>query len=153
MLKKLVVCLTFAVCASLVWAQDTSGSTPPMRPGRPGMQPCLRQAGLDRSSIEKLRSIQQEARSQVQSVCSNVSLSPQERRQQVQDIHEQAHQKIEGIITPEQRKALAACRQQHGENHPGMGNFEGIGGGCGGPRAGASGRGNPPTANQTLPQQ
>ncbi|HEV2396833.1 MAG TPA: hypothetical protein VGS27_07830 [Candidatus Sulfotelmatobacter sp.] len=146
MLKKFIVCLTFAVCASSMWAQDTSASTPPMRPGHRGMQSCLEQAGLDRSAIEKLRSIQQDARSQVQNVCANTSLTPQQKRQQVHEIHQQAHQKIEGIITPEEQKTLNACRQQHGDHHPG--NFEGVGGGCGGPR----GANTSPNAKQTSPQ-
>ena len=111
--------------------------------------------------MEQLLSVHREAQSQIQTVCSNTSLTPQQKHQQVQQIHQQTHQKIEGLITPEQEKTLMACRQQRqGESHPG--GQPGMGGGCGDwGRAGAhrgapnggsqnsSGSGNPPPSTQS----
>ena len=166
MFRKSLLALLMLFCAASVFAQYAppvnSNPNYPMRQGRRGGgPPCLQQAGLDRSAVEQLRSIQRDAHSQIEGVCSNSSLSPQQKRQQVQEIHQQAHQKIEGLITPEQQKALAACRQQHNGNHAGGGNFEDVGGGCGerqngasrpgGANNGAPNGGNPPPANPSSP--
>lgn len=156
MLRKSLLPFMLLLCTAPLLAQygPPPGSNPSMRAGRRGnVAPCMQQAGIDSSKMEQLRTIQRDARSQVEGVCSNSSLSPEQKRQQVEEIHQQAHQKIEGLLTADQQKALAACRQQHGQNHPGMGNFEGVGGGCGGARPGAgSTNGNPPSPNQSSPQ-
>ena len=107
--------------------------------------------------MEQFMSIQREMHSQVQSVCSNTSLSPEQKRQQVQEIRQQAHQKMEGLITPDQQKKLTACRQERGEQHPGMGGGFGgpAGGGCGEWQGGKRPNGTPgttPPANQPSPQ-
>jgi hypothetical protein len=64
-------------------------------------------------------------------VCSNSSLTPQQKREQVTAIRQQGHQKMEGMVTPEQEKTLTACQQERGMGHPGSGTHEGMGGGCG----------------------
>jgi len=131
MLRRLFVPCVLLVCAIGVVGQSTppAGSNPsPAHPGNGG--PCFQQAGIDKSVMEQLFSIQRESHSQIQSVCSDTSLSAQQKHQQVRQIHQQTHQKIEGLITPEQEKALMACRQQQrGETHPG--GHLGMGGGCG----------------------
>jgi len=81
--------------------------------------------------MEQRWSFERETHSQVEAVCSNSSLTPQQKREQVRDIRQQAHQKMEGMITPEQEKALTACQQQRGEGHPGGGRMREEGGGCG----------------------
>jgi Spy/CpxP family protein refolding chaperone len=163
MFRKSLLASSLLFCAASVFAQYApQNPNYPMRPGRRGGgAPCLQQAGLDRSAVEQLRSIQHDARSQVEGVCSNSSLSPQQKRQQVQEIHQQAHQKIEGLITPEQQKALAACRQQHSGNRASGEIFEDVGGGCGewqnggsrpnGTNNGTPTGGNPPPASQSSP--
>ena len=171
MLKRFLGASVLLVCSVSVIAQSTPPqSTPPADSnpspvrrahlGNPG--PCFQRAGIDRSVVEQLMSLHREAHSQVQTVCSNTSLTPQQKHEQVQQIHQQTHQKIEQLITPEQEKTLMACRQQRqGENHPG-GQLA-MGGGCGdwghgGARRGApngqdsSGSGNPPPSAQSSPE-
>jgi len=131
MLRKLSVPCVLLVCAIGVVGQNTppAASNPsPAHPGNGG--PCFQKAGVDRSVMEQLFSIQRESHSQIQNVCSDTSLTAQQKHQQVRQIHQETHQKIESLITPEQEKALMACRQQQrGGNHPG--GQLGMGGGCG----------------------
>jgi len=146
MLKK-SVWLVF-LCAVPLFAQDAppANSTPPSQtqPMRRGhMEPCWQVAGIDRSVVEQRQSLERETHSQVEAVCSNSSLTPQQKRQQVREIRQQAHQKLEGLLTADQEKALTACQQQRGMNHPG-----GMGGGLAG--CGEMPRGGSPT---NTPQQ
>lgn len=129
--------VTAILCVAPLLAQDAppaNGNPAPARPAhRGGGAPCWQQAGVQKSAIEELRSIQRETHSQIESVCSNSSFTPQEKHKQVQEIREQAHQKIDGLITPGQMKALAACRQARGEPTPSVlsGANGAGGGGCG----------------------
>lgn len=131
MLRKLFVLCVLLVGAIGVVGQSTppAASAPlPAHPGNGG--PCFQKAGIDKSVMEQLSSIQRESHSQIQNVCSDTSLTAQQKHRQVRQIHQQTRQKIEGLITPEQEKALMACRQQQrGGNHP-SGQL-GMGGGCG----------------------
>ena len=138
MVRKLSVPIILLTCAVSLVAQNAPAgpNSPSRRPGRQGggVPPCLQKAGVDKSVLEQLLSAQHEMRSQIDGVCSNTSLTPEQKRQQVQEIHQQAHKKIEGLITPEQEKELVACRQEMhgGGNHPGGGGELLGGGGCGG---------------------
>jgi len=167
MSRKHLFALVILLCAAPLVAQDAppaNSSPAPTRPARQGnVAPCWQQAGVQKSVIEQLWSIQRETHSQVESVCSNTSLTPQQKHQQVKEIRQQAHQKIESLISPDQQKALTACREERGESHPGAGGFAGAGGGCGewqhgGTRPGngapgaGNGPGNPPAGNQSSPQ-
>ena len=136
-------------------------NAPPAYPNRPmhrgAMQPCLREAGIDRSAIEQLQAAQRDMHEQIRQVCSSTSLSPGEKQKQVEEIRDKAHEKIEILITPDQQKKLIACRQQHGEGTPGILSGTG-GGGCGehpsgGTRSSGPGAGNThPPATQSSPQ-
>jgi len=169
MSHKYLFVLAAILCAVPLVAQDAppaNSSPSPARPaGRRGGEPCWQQAGVQKSAIEELWSIQRETHSQIESICSNSSLTPQQKHQQVQEIREQAHQKIEGLITPEQQKTLVACRQARGEATPGVLSGAGGagGGGCGEYQHGAAqpangGPGtsnrpaNPPAPSQSSPQ-
>jgi hypothetical protein len=130
--KLLSLCVLLLSSLHLIAQNTPAGNNPsPNRPGAGGgMQPCLHEAGIERSAMEQLMSAQRDMHARVQEVCSNSSLSPQEKRQKVQEIRQQAHQKIESFLTPDQQKKLTACRQQHGESMPGILSGAG-GGGCG----------------------
>jgi len=143
--------------AVLVAAQSSSPSQPPA--GRRGGSPCWQQAGIEKSVMEQRWAAEREMHSQVEAVCSNASLTPQQKNQQAREIRQQGRQKIEGLVTPEQEKALTACQQQRGMNHPG--GRQGGGGGCGempagshpggtpngAPGSGASGNGSAPPSS------
>lgn len=131
MLKEIFASLTLSLCAVAVHAQSAPPGTPnyPMRKGR--SEPCWQQAGLQKPVALQLASIQREAHSQLEGVCSSTSLTSQQKQQQVKQIHEQARQKMEALITTDQEKTLMECRQQRAPNHPGAARNARAGGGCG----------------------
>lgn len=127
-----------------------------------GGTPCWQQAGIDKSVMEQRWALEKDTRSQVEAVCSNSSLTAQQKQQQAREIRQQAKTKMEGLVTADQEKALTACQQQRGMNHSGNGGgaHEGSGaghegGGCGewphnGARPnGTGGNGNPPPPSQS----
>jgi hypothetical protein len=122
-------------CASAMVAQ-TSAPSPSSNPAPQQPQqmrragngnPCWQQAGITKSVMEQRWEIERQTRTQVEAGCSNASLTPQQKKTQAQEIRESARIRVEGLVSPEQEKALTACQQERGMNHPGGGM-----GGCGG---------------------
>lgn len=130
--KKLLVASALLLCALVVVAQD-SPSTNSAPPPRGRMPPCLRVAGINTSQFDQLRSVAQNARAQVREVCTNVSLTPQQKRQQIEDIHRQSHDKMVALVTADQRHAFMTCRARRGDRRP-VEWFERPGGSCGDPQ-------------------
>jgi TolA-binding protein len=89
-------------------------------PNTPHKEPCWQQAGVSKSAIAQLRQIQESTRSQVESVCSNSSLSPQQKQEEIKQLHQQAHQRIEGLVVAQQAQALRTCQEQRGHIGGGM---------------------------------
>jgi hypothetical protein len=89
-------------------------------------EPCWQEAGVSKAAIEQRRSIEQGVRGQVASVCANSSLTPQQRQQQIRQIHERAHQQIDALISPQQQEAIKSCQASRG--HGGGGVHAGGGG-------------------------
>lgn len=99
-------------------------------------EPCWKQAGVPHSTIERRKQIEENTRSQVQSVCNDSSLTPQQKREKIHQLREQAHQEIASLMTPQQAEAWKACREQRaaarGERSGGgRGVHHGGGGPCG----------------------
>ena len=131
--KKFLLTFALIALAASVSAQDTpagNSAPPPPAPRHGGFPPCLRQAGVPTSTLEQLRSIAENARLEVVNACLDESLNAQQRRQQLESIHVRAHQKMEELVTPAERRAFVACRQRHGER-TNVEWFERPGGGCG----------------------
>lgn len=104
-------------CTLCVWAQVT----PPVvsRAGKqPRVEPCWQQAGISKSAMEERAAIQRETRAQVEAVCANTSLTPQQRQQQIRQIREEAKQRMEALVSPAQQEALRACQQERAAAHP-----------------------------------
>ena len=149
MFKKLF-CMFVLVGALPMLAQTSSPSNNQQGQnggGRRGnFSPCWQQAGIEKSAMEQRWATERDTRSQVEAVCANSSLTPQQKQQQAREIRQQARQKMEGLVTPEQEKALTVCQQERGMNHGG-GGAEGSahqegGGGCGEwPHSGQGGQG------------
>jgi hypothetical protein len=173
MLQRLFFPFALILLAASVFAQDTpqdnSAPPPPPAPRHGGVPPCLRQAGVSMSVMDQLRSIEQDAHAQVQNLCSDPSLNRPQRMQQLESIHMRAHEKMEELVTPEQRRIFVACRQRHRERAY-VEWFERPGGGCnagrmpGDPNAAApndgeqrndqgNGSAPPPQSNEAPPQK
>jgi hypothetical protein len=108
-------------------------ATPPASPRgtTPNRQkPCWQQAGISQSALQQRKQIEESTRSQVESVCSDSALTPQEKQQKIHQIHEQAQKEIAGAISPQQEATLKSCRESRGEA-PHMGGVHGGGGPCG----------------------
>jgi len=106
--------------------------------------PCWEQAGISKAAMEQRKQIQQNTRSQVEGVCANSSLTMQQKQQRIREIHQQAHQESEALITPEQQQAMKACQQSRAASHPSV------------PHAGHAGTGpcgEMPSANQPSPKE
>jgi hypothetical protein len=109
------------------------------RPRTARGQPCWQQVGIPRSAIERRKQIEQNTRSQVQAVCNDSALSPEQKREKIRKLHEQAHQEVEAVINPQQQQELKACQQERaaargegGRGHSGGGVHRGGGNGpCG----------------------
>jgi hypothetical protein len=92
-------------------------------------EPCWQEAGVTKAAIEQRRTIEESVKSQVASVCANSSLTPQQRQQEIRQIHEQAHQQIDALISPQQQEAIKSCQASRGH---GGGGLHAGGGGHGG---------------------
>src|ERR1700747_3844372 len=73
-------------------AQTTPVRVPQTLPSHPGtvahppnqrQEPCWQVAGISKSAMEQRRSIQQKTRSEVEAVCAESSLTPQQRQQKI----------------------------------------------------------------------
>ena len=100
-------------------------------PGHPGpvvrapqahQAPCWQEAGISKSAMEERRAIQHRTRAEVEAVCAESSLSRQQRQQKIRQIHEQAKQEMDALVTPQQMEALKSCRmsRHHAGGHPGV---------------------------------
>src|SRR5208282_6210983 len=69
---------------------NATGATP--KP--PRQEPCWEVAGVSKSAIQQRQAIARQARQEVEAVCSNSSLSIQQKRQQIQQIHQQEREQI-----------------------------------------------------------
>lgn len=54
------------------------------------------------------------ARTQVESVCSDSMLSPQQKRQRIHQIRSEAHEQAAGLLSEQQREAMKACGEHQG---------------------------------------
>jgi hypothetical protein len=81
--------------------------------------------------MQQRKQIEESTHSQVESVCSDSSLNPQQKEQKIRQLHEEAKKQLEGVINGQQEQALKSCRESRSEGpHPG-GMHAGGGGPCG----------------------
>ena len=127
-------------------ARSGTNSTTTGQTGHGKQQPCWQVAGVSKQAMEQERALHEQARSQMESVCSNSSLTPQQKHEEIRKIEESVHQRMGPIISPQQQSALHACRSSRGEGgHMGGGGMHGGGGmmhNCGEMPGGGTGTGN-----------
>ena len=130
--------LTVLLAAALAYAQNpktksagsAQKSAPTTKAGK--QEPCWQVAGISQSAMQQHRELQESAHSQIQVVCTDSSLTQQQKREKIREIHEQTRQKGEALITSQQQQALKSCREERGEGKHMAGN-KGMhhGGPCG----------------------
>ena len=103
---------------------------PVSRAPRPHQPPCWQEAGISKTAMEQRGAIQRKTRAEIEAVCAETSLTPQERQQKIQQIHQQAKQEMDALVTPQQMEALKSCQmsRNHGGGHPGVGHPSAGGG-------------------------
>ena len=95
---------------------------------QPKEEPCWEQAGISKNVFGQRKSIQESTRAQVQGVCSDASLTEQQKRERIREIRKSAQEQMMGLLTPQQREELKECqRARHpmgrgpgGMPHPGQ---------------------------------
>jgi hypothetical protein len=119
----------------LVFAQQPVPSAPPLRvPGssigtKVKQEPCWQEAGVSKAAMEQRRSLEQGVRSQISAVCADPSLTTQQRNEKIREIHQQAHQQLEALITPQQQEAMKACQQSRPHSSGAPAHVGRVGGG------------------------
>jgi len=110
-------------------AQTASTPASPRGTTPTHQKPCWQQAGISQSAMQQRKQIEESTRSQVESVCSDSSLTPQQKQQKIHQLHQQAQKQLAGVMSSQQEAALKSCREGRGEG-PHMGGGHG-GGPCG----------------------
>jgi hypothetical protein len=122
--------LVAVLAAAPVFAQRRPPSpAPPAQKGSLGQtriqgasqakQPtCMQEAGISQATLDQLQSINLQTRSEVQGVCSNSSLSEQEKLQQIREIRQRAQAQRNGLISPQQRQEIQQCQKARAAAHP-----------------------------------
>lgn len=103
--------LTYPLVAQMA-PTPSSRPTPTTRRGH--HVPCWKQAGVSQSALGQRRQIEETTRSEVESVCSDSSLTPQQKHAKIRQLHEEAHQQMQRLITSQQEQALRTCREKRG---------------------------------------
>ena len=82
--------------------------------------PCWQEAGLSKGAMEQRQAIQRRTRSEVEAVCAETGLTPQQRQRKIRQIHEQAKQELDALASPQQMEALKSCQmsRNHEGGHP-----------------------------------
>jgi len=94
---------------------------PVARAPHPHQPPCWQEAGISKSAMAERGAIQRRTRAEVEAVCAQ-PLTPQQRREKIRQIHEQAQQEMDALVTPQQMQALKSCQmsRNHGGGHAGL---------------------------------
>ena len=65
----------------------------------------------------QIKSIREDARKQMQAVKSDTSLSKEQKKAKMKDIHEDTTSKINALLTPEQQQKFAQMQANHKKRH------------------------------------
>jgi len=112
--------LLVAILSFSAQAQTSAGSPQVGPSGHQFGPPCWKQAGISQSVMPQLRQVHQTMRSEAESVCSDSSLTPEQKREKIQGLHQEAQQRMESLLGPRQMEALRSCQQQRSGNGGGM---------------------------------
>lgn len=104
-------------------AGPSSAQTNAQRAQRPArvrvhQEPCWQQVGISKDVIDQRKAIELDTRSQVQAVCADSSLTDQQKKQKIHEIHQESKQKMAGLMTEQQQQELQSCQKERAANHP-----------------------------------
>lgn len=87
-------------------------STPQRMPrfsGRRRQKPCWQQAGVTSETIQKIGVIRENTRTQIGGVCTDTSLSHQQKLDKIAEVRKSANQERDALILPPQKYAIRQC--------------------------------------------
>lgn len=80
--------------------------------------PCWRVAGIAPQLVNQRWHIEDNAKVKISAVCTEPALSPEKRRDKIQEINRQAEQEIAKIIPAKQLEAFKACQAEREQEKP-----------------------------------
>jgi Spy/CpxP family protein refolding chaperone len=104
--------LTRAQEASQAPAQGQEHAAPAQKPmDRPNLN-------LTDDQKAQIKKIHEEAKSQVDAINNDSSLSADQKQAKIREVRKDSHKQVEAMLTPEQRKTMKEWRHEHrGEKH------------------------------------
>jgi periplasmic protein CpxP/Spy len=108
-----------------MWAQTTDqtdqnpappANTAPNQMGpraQRGFQMMAQQLNLSEQQQTQMQGIMQTQRQQAQAIRQDTSLTPEQRRQKMQELRQSTHQQMMGMLTPDQQQKWQQLRSQH----------------------------------------
>ena len=135
MIKRALICALLAVamacCGTAVYAQTQQGGMAqeggPHRPMSPDqrLQHMTRQLNLNEDQQQKIRPLLESEQQQMQSLHQDTSVSQQERRSRMQQIHQSTNEQIKNVLNPDQQKKFEEMQSRHmGPHSGGMGHSQ-----------------------------
>jgi Spy/CpxP family protein refolding chaperone len=118
----LVAAIVVLLPLSLAAQQSGSAGTksgPATRTGPAHQVPCWKQAGIPQSVMEQHHSIEQSIHAQMAEVCSDGTLTSQQKLERIREIRKAGHEQMEGLLTGDQRSKLESCRTSRNAAHAG----------------------------------
>ena len=70
--------------------------------------------------MQHRRSLQENAQSQVRSVCTDTALNPEQRLQKIREIRQSTHQQVMALLNPQEQQAVQQCERANRGPRPGM---------------------------------
>jgi hypothetical protein len=96
-----------------------SGTTAPSGTPAPRHIACWKQTGISPAVMQQRKAIMEGAKSKIQGICGDDSLTAQQKKEQIHQIHQEAVQQAEGLIPAAQMEALKKCQAPYrtGSHH------------------------------------
>lgn len=116
--------LSFLILASSisVFGQVRATTGQATHPGQvaqqPKQEPCWKQAGISQATMEEEKSIRRESKAQIEAVCRDSSLTEQQKKAKIQEIRQAEHERLNGLISAEQREQMKQCQEARASSHP-----------------------------------
>jgi ABC-type sugar transport system substrate-binding protein len=104
--------LLFGVALAAASVTGQQPKTAPSGTPTPRHIPCAKQIGISPAAMQQRRAIMEAAKAKVQTVCKDESLTPQQKKEQIHQIHQEATQQAEGLIPAAQSEALKKCQHE-----------------------------------------
>jgi hypothetical protein len=105
----------FVLFVTALAAASVTGQQPKPAPsGTPTGRhiPCAKQIGISPAAMQQRRAVLEAAKAKVQTVCKDESLTPQQKKEQIHQIHQEALQQAEALIPAAQAEALKKCQHE-----------------------------------------